>query len=238
MLFIDLGARGGRPRRWHDDPAPRLAVDGEGIPVGDGLAVAAYVSDTARPATFFETRSGGTSSLYRPNLDLLRQFPETGDRYEVVAEHAVTTQGLDAIVAPYADPPYAMKLDVHGSELAILRGATQTLPQTVLIDIEYWFLQVYHGMPHAGSVHDYLLTAGFAVVDMTRYWWTRHDGARVLIFAEAQYIRWDRALPANWACRIPALQPTRGSRFVSRLCQWVDRHFGTSFPASMRDNER
>ena len=238
MLFIDLGARDGRPRRWVTDPTPRLAVDGEGIPVGDGIAIAAYASDAARRATFYETRSGGTSSLYLPDHERLRQFPATADRYDVIKEHSVTTTALDDIVAPHASPPYAIKLDVHGSELASLQGGPRTLQDTVLVDIEYWFLPMYHGTPTAGLVHEFLAGAGFVLVDLTRYWWVRRDGVKVLVFGEAQYIHQDRPLPDVWAQRVPAAgQTATGSRFVSRVCRWVDSRFGSDF-AYLRDRER
>jgi len=65
----------------------------------------------------YVARSAGKSSIYRPNLAFLDQFPKP-ERFHTVATQQVTATTLDALYArgdlPRID---AVKIDVQGAEL-------------------------------------------------------------------------------------------------------------------------
>lgn len=68
---------------------------------------------------------------------------------------------LDALAARWSlEPPFLLKLDIQGGELAALRGAASILPQTDLVICEA-DLADFH------AIHAALDSAGFGLFDMT-----------------------------------------------------------------------
>jgi hypothetical protein len=73
--------------------------------------------------------------------------------------------------------PYLLKFDVHGFELAILRGAEKTLANTSLLIMECYNFEI---APESMLFYDmcrYLHERGFRVVDMSEPLWRKHDNA-------------------------------------------------------------
>ena len=74
---------------------------------------------------------------------------------------------LDAAVARHALPgPYLVKLDTHGFELPILRGATRTLESASLLLIEAYNFQLTAGCLRFHELCTWLESHGFRVCDL------------------------------------------------------------------------
>jgi FkbM family methyltransferase len=73
--------------------------------------------------------------------------------------------------------PYLIKLDTHGFERPILKGAASILDQTSLVVIETY---IFHIHPDAMLFHEmcaYMTEHGFRVIDMSEPLWREHDHA-------------------------------------------------------------
>jgi FkbM family methyltransferase len=88
--------------------------------------------------TFFECKNPLTSSLYRPNADMLAKFSCLD--LPVVAEHEIKTHRLDDF--PEIEMDY-LKLDVQGAELDIIRGAPRLMRDVAVVHTEVEFIPLY-----------------------------------------------------------------------------------------------
>jgi FkbM family methyltransferase len=102
--------------------------------------------------TFFEMETG--SSVF-----------EESSPYPRVAV-SKTTRTLDRLLAEQRLPAVdLLKLDVQGSELEVLKGATQTLSQAEAILMEASLLPVNAGTPSFAQVIQFLADRGFQLFD-------------------------------------------------------------------------
>jgi FkbM family methyltransferase len=78
-------------------------------------------------------------------------------------------------------PPYVVKVDVEGAELAVLDGAARVLEETELVLLE---VQLFEFLPGAPQLHDvvrYMADRGFAVYDMFGGHLRPLDGALAMV---------------------------------------------------------
>lgn len=175
LTFVDGGAGGQLPH-------PFLTLGGMGLinavrfePRGASEVVntgtdvvipfALWSADTRVP--FFLTRSPSSSSTLKPNEALLDSFlVEHHEVRHVVKELSVPANSLDNLVrgAKLVSPDF-IKLDVHGSELAILEGSKAALETCVGVLVEGWHLEVHEGQGLMFSVDHLLHEAGFDIFD-------------------------------------------------------------------------
>ena len=98
---------------------------------------------------------------------------------------------VDEEIAARALPgPYLLKFDVHGFELPILKGATETLKNTALLVMECYNFEI---APQSLLFHDmcrHLHELGFRVADMSEPLWRPHD--KMLWQMDIFFIRRDR----------------------------------------------
>jgi FkbM family methyltransferase len=105
----------------------------------------------------------GSSSLLRPDPDVISQRPEVA-RIESVATRTVEMTTLDEWMGDEGVPGIdALKLDVQGSELAILEGATHALGSVRLLEVEVEFNEMYEGQPLFGEIDRVLRNRGFVL---------------------------------------------------------------------------
>ncbi len=208
--YVDAGARDGVHPLWRD-VAPLLDVVGFEPDAGECARLnastgrwrsATYLpwglgaQDGERP--FHLCRARGASSLYQPNADWLRRFPDP-ERYEVVGTPMVRVRALDGL---RRDPSVRLparidflKLDTQGAELDILNGAQETLQQHVIgVETEVEFASVYAGQPLFREVDAFLAGCGFSLFKLRRKSWVRRNGhppasAGQLIAGDALYLR-------------------------------------------------
>lgn len=116
------------------------------------------VGDGKRHTLRFCTASGMTS-LLEPNpevLNLFHGFPGWGT---VVSTEEVDTVRLDDI--PETEGVDLLKMDIQGAELMVLRNAETRLADTLVIQSEVEFLQMYVDQPLFGDIDVFLRQHGF-----------------------------------------------------------------------------
>jgi protein O-GlcNAc transferase len=114
--------------------------------------------------TFYETNWFPTGSLLRPNVKILKQFSGLFERATPVAEHPVTTIALDNLLGGQSID--YLKIDVQGGELAVFEGAVQLLQNTLVIETEVEFVQIYENQPLFSDVDQFLRGLGFGLVKL------------------------------------------------------------------------
>lgn len=143
------------------------------------------------------TKSRGCSSLYKPNHDFLRNFPDL-KRFEIEDVVTVTATSLDAL---YRDRVFSnmdfIKIDVQGAELHILKGGETFLRGHILgIEIEVEFQSLYKEQPLFPDVDIYIRDSlELQIQDLRKAYWKYPVGINVgaakgqLIFGDALYFR-------------------------------------------------
>jgi FkbM family methyltransferase len=104
-----------------------------------------------------------TNSLLQPTPSLIQGFPKAA----TVASQSVQIRRLDTI----CDALFArgldrlmLKIDTQGSELSVLKGAADLLPEIRLLELELSFAPVYVGQPLFDEVYAFLRSHGFRII--------------------------------------------------------------------------
>lgn len=207
FILIDVGASGGVPRVWLQ-AKKALKVIGfepdskafEEFKKGKDssqkfINVALHSLDTN--ITLYKTRKQECTSVFMPNYPFLKQFPDV-KRYEVIDSSKVNARQLsrEFLVKEGISDVDFLKVDTQGSELYVLRGATELIDSFIFgINIEVEFAPLYQDQPLFNDVDTFLRSHGFQIFDIRRYYWKRNPGLHVgnakgqLVFADALYFK-------------------------------------------------
>jgi len=137
--------------------------------------------------TFYLTRKPACSSIYKPNMEYLKRFPDQ-ERWEIVEELDLELISLDELKID----AHFIKLDTQGSELDILKGSVKTLENVLGLEIEVSFQDIYQNQPLFEDIKKFLKIIGFDFYDfVTEYRYNRIDLNRTgqLAFADALFLR-------------------------------------------------
>lgn len=116
------------------------------------------LSDRKGEAEFFVTDRQDSSSLFRPGEGELEAF---GVREQKAIQ--VPIERLDSMVDfSSLTHPVAMKIDVQGAELNVLKGCN-CLDHVDFIYVELSFVSLYEGQPLFNDVASYLQEQGFVL---------------------------------------------------------------------------
>jgi FkbM family methyltransferase len=118
-----------------------------------------YFIGDGKEATYHETNWVATGSLYPPNTPLLEKFNGLAELVTPVAEHKVQTTRLDDIKEIVGID--FLKMDIQGGELSALMGGQDLIQNTLVIQVEVEFLELYKGQPMFADVDSYLRSQGF-----------------------------------------------------------------------------
>jgi protein O-GlcNAc transferase len=118
-----------------------------------------YFVGDGKPATFYETTWNLTGSLFEPNAPLLEKFHNLAELVTLVKTHPVETKTIDAM--PEITTVDLIKIDVQGAELMIFENATRILPQTLVIQTEVEFVELYKNQPLFADIDRLLRSYGF-----------------------------------------------------------------------------
>ena len=119
------------------------------------------------------------SSAYKPNRELLDQFPKS-----IKAKPLFKEKGdlkIDFI-----------KLDIQGGELNALRGLEESLNDCLGMEIEVEFSEIYNSQPLFGDIHSFLSSKGFYFFDFVNLCrWERnaHNGFGRCIFGDGLWMK-------------------------------------------------
>lgn len=143
-----------------------------------GKAMASEVGTAALHLTAHDHNS----SLHRPREEMKTLYEDPG--WGVVRDVSVETTSLDALVPD--ETISAIKLDVQGAELDVLRGAGEALERTQAVLMEVTFVSHYEGDADFQRLNEEMLERGFALTAMSEPGRTRHGEAT---WADACYAR-------------------------------------------------
>jgi len=118
-----------------------------------------YVIGNGHKGKLHVCKASGMTSLLTPDPHALSHFANFSEWGTVVAEHPVQTRRLDDIIE--IKDLDLLKIDVQGSELAVIGSARQKLKQAVAIQAEISFLPIYKEQPTAGDIDIELRRQGF-----------------------------------------------------------------------------
>lgn len=205
LWVVDVGASGGIDHRWANfttsykgilfEPDPR-EYDILKSESGKNLIVLnSALSDSGDTIDFHLCKKQQVSSAYLPNFDFLNRFPDAR-RFDVTKTIQVQADTLDNQLNKndVAEIDF-IKIDTQGYELPILKGSIDYLKNTIGLELEVEFVQLYKNQPLFKEVDDFVQKNRFELIDLKRYYWKRKEGADIgnqkgqLIFGDALYFK-------------------------------------------------
>ena len=204
LKLVDIGASGGLSDNWRK-AKKYLRFIGFEPQEQDYLrpSESSLVKDTfinkalyQQRATidFHWTKKPGVSSIFAPDYEFLKQFPEA-ERFKISKTVKIEADCLDSQLAQrqITDVDF-IKLDTQGSELLILKGAIDTLASVSGLEIEVEFSPLYKDQPLFSDVDKFVRSLGFQLFDLKPCYWKRKLAKKYgglkgqLIFADALYL--------------------------------------------------
>lgn len=128
------------------------------------------------------------SSFYTPNFEILNLFPNK-ERFLVEKNNKINVVTIDSVLKSDCD---FIKIDIQGGELEVLKGANQVLGETLGLELEVEFIEMYKNQPLFGEVCKYLETKNFCFMDFTNLCrWERnaHVGIGQNVFGDALFLK-------------------------------------------------
>ncbi len=171
VVAIDVGSRDGFREPWLGlkpnamlfgfDPDPEECQRLEASAGPGERYVPLALGAQPGTATLYLTRDPQSSSLYPPSLPALERYPELW-RHEPVSEAQLELTTIDGWAEDAGITALdALKVDVQGAELDVLRGAARLLRTARIVETEVEFQELYTGQPLFCDVVSFMRTAGF-----------------------------------------------------------------------------
>ena len=204
IIFVDIGAAGGMHKRWlklgsniksilfepDEEEYKKLNFNKS----DNSVIINAAVADNKKLVDFNICKKQEVSSIYKPNLNLINKYDEA-QRFEVERTVSMQADSLNSLlkVENINDVDF-MKIDTQGSELDILKGATNYLDNIIGLEVEVEFVQLYHEQPLFFEVNTFIESNGFSLIDLRKSHWKRERknysiNKGQLIFADALYFK-------------------------------------------------
>jgi FkbM family methyltransferase len=175
IVAVDVGCRDGVREAWRELQPHALLVGFDPDPAecarlnqaaGDRareryepLALAASDGE----ATLHLTADPQSSSLYCPDPQAIRRYPELW-RHEPRRTETIHTSTIDSWAQSAGIGSVdALKVDVQGAELDVLRGAEHSLNTVRVVETEVEFQQLYEGQPLFCDVDRFLRERRFCL---------------------------------------------------------------------------
>lgn len=210
IILLDIGASEGIPKRWEIAKAFVKAVGFEPdirafknlVSSDSAVYINTAISNVDGNIAINLTKKQTCSSIFTPNYDFVRQFPDA-QRFEIEGSVTLSGKQLNKKLLQnngITDPDF-MKTDIQGGELKVFQGAEEILDGSIFgIEVEVEFNPIYTDQPLFADIDDYLRSRGFSLFDLRRYFWKRSIGSGVggakgqIIFADALYLKTYEAL--------------------------------------------
>ncbi len=225
LTLLDIGARGGVQWPWSEltpDSLTTVMVEPDAVEAerlrqkcvgtNEGVVLSAALWQEGTLLNLNLNRSPGTSSVFKPNMQLLGQFPES-DRFESIETIPIKTKTIDQLAQSGEMPEIDFaKIDVQGAELPILKGGVNHLSANLIgLEIEVEFAQLYDGQPLFADVDVYVReNLGLELWDLRGTYWKYQSGMQApgptkgrLVFGDALYFR-SLSCIENWVESMPA----------------------------------
>jgi FkbM family methyltransferase len=232
FVYCDVGARAGLQSPWSDYKEFLQLISFEPDEEEfQNLVNAKGKNETVLPYALFRfperrrlylTKSRGCSSLYKPNEDFLQDFPDP-ERFSVEENVVVPCTSLDTLYrrGDIKNIDF-IKIDVQGSELDVLVGGVDYMPNDILgLEVEVEFGQLYNGQPLFSDVDPFVReNFGMQLQDLRRYNWKYSESAYLkcgkgqLVFGEALYF----ITPETLLRICDRLTPGQALEKISKAC--------------------
>ncbi len=118
-----------------------------------------YAIGDSERARFYRCNHTMTSSLLKPDLEIMGLYQNLPEFCQVVDVSEIATVRLDDV--PEALGADYLKLDVQGAEAKVLAGARTCLNSVLAVHTEVEFVPVYEGQPLFGDIDAILRSRGF-----------------------------------------------------------------------------
>jgi len=127
---------------------------------------------------FYLCKDRQKSSLFKPNMDLLKHFPKR-ERFEVEGSEKITVDTLDNVFLNYITTPDFLKIDTEGNDLSILKGGINIITSGVFgIEVEVGFAEMRKNQPFFADIDIFLRENDFLLFDIRRTYWKRTIGEK------------------------------------------------------------
>ena len=138
--------------------------------------------------TLFITKGIYQTSFLKPNFSFLNKFKNV-NRYKIVKKNNIKAKKLDDVKI---ENPDFIKIDVQGYNYEVVQGSNETLKNTIGIDIEVDFQQIYEKEIIYGKINDSLISKGFEFIDFTylsRWERDKFQNNGQCVFGNALYLK-------------------------------------------------
>jgi len=203
LVLVDVGTAGGVSDRWQQankhlktigfEPDERTFQKLTKQGYNDIKYQNIGILDKQDKVNLYLTKKSHCSSVFPPNIEFLSEFPDP-KRFDIVNHARITVDTLDSQLK-HSDVDF-MKIDTQGSELFVLKGASNILENTVFgLEVEVEFTPIYKSQPLFSDVDIFLRKFGFQLFDLKRYYWKRTIGSNIgrgkgqIIYADALYLK-------------------------------------------------
>jgi FkbM family methyltransferase len=179
LVVVDIGARGGAPdelgaffpvMNYHAFDADKRECERlmkSKHPYQSFNVFPNFVGGKAEKIKFYLYKSGGQSSIYKPDPRFKALFG--GKDFDIDTECLLDATTLDIHYQNPALPlPDMIKLDTQGSELSILQAAGNVLKTVSMVEAEVEFVAHYDGQPLFHHVAGFMQDNGFELLYLNR----------------------------------------------------------------------
>ena len=209
LTLVDVGARGGVKQDWQAARRHLRVLGFEPDRREYDRLVAAALSAGTQDAYFnvalhdrrgsvplYIARDRGLSSIFQPDRAFIDAFPEA-HRFDLEEIENVEVDTLDdQLGARSIDDVDFLKADTQGSELFVLKGASQALTRSALgVEVEVEFTPIYRDQPTFADVDAYMRGLGYLLFDLKPCYWKRAAGWTLggpygqIVWADALYFK-------------------------------------------------
>lgn len=183
ISVLDIGSRGGlsslggKFTTLGESELKYQGIDADNIQT-DKSEIA--VSNHEGEEKLFITEAESASSLFRPKLEFLENFPDIEEGFKIKEERNVNTATLDQFVSRNELDVDFLKSDTQGSEYQILEKGKTTLNQTLSLELEVHFKRLYEEQRLFEDVHSLLREENFELIDLNFDRWNSKGKSIIL----------------------------------------------------------
>lgn len=177
------------------EPDPRSS---ESVLVNDSVdgyhsqsLITKAIWDVAGEVTLNLCRKPMTSSIYKPNSEFVKLFPDP-ERFDILSTVNLVCDTVDNIAQKSGLAFDAIKLDIQGGELNAIKGASRALNSTLAVEVEIEFTHLYTDQPLFDEIFSTLRKSSFEFMDFVSiYRWSvkENNGTGQLTFADALFMK-------------------------------------------------
>ncbi|MBO1520736.1 TDP-N-acetylfucosamine:lipid II N-acetylfucosaminyltransferase [Oceanisphaera pacifica] len=156
-----------------------------------------YAVGDGNQATLYICQASGMTSTLKPNFDVLNQFQGYPEWAKIKEEEVIKTVRLDDL-DEIKDIDW-LKIDIQGGELTVFENAEEKLKNTLIIQTEVNFIQLYENQPLFAEIDQWMRNHGFilhTLLEERKRLYSPmvinnqiHNGINQLTTADAVYIK-------------------------------------------------